>query len=55
MYYYYSYSINDCILVIYYEKIVIYYEKNTYDFMHAINSITIIMPTKTATYNSMIN
>ena len=31
MYYYYSYSINDCILVI-------YYEKNTYDFMHAINS-----------------
>ena len=48
MYYYYSYSINDCILVI-------YYEKNTYDFMHAINSITIIMPTKTATYDSMIN
>ena len=38
--------INDCILVI-------YYEKNTYDFMHAINSITII--TQTATYNSTIN
>ena len=31
-----------------------YYEINIYDVMHAINSFTIIMPTKTATHNSMI-
>ena len=44
---FYSYSRNDCILAI-------YYELNIYDFMHVINSFTIIMPTKTVTWMSAI-
>ena len=43
----YLYSRNYCILAI-------YYDQNIYDFIHTINSFTIIIPTRSVTWMSAI-